>query len=398
MGAFKFIHCSDLHLGAPFKKMSFSDPILGKRMREASFAALDRIVNKAIEEKVDFIIFSGDIFDSENTTPHSRYRFAEAIKRASVRCYIAYGNHDHRRDWEDSIPLPENAVVFPPTPVNIPFPNEENKLTDVIGVSHIAKEEGRDLTADIQGTSAFSIAAVHCDIDGVSEGKRYAPCKLNDLLSKKIDYWALGHIHKRTVLHKEPYVVYSGNTQGMSTKEAGEKGAYIVTVENGKVTEMKFFVTGAILWTEAEASITGKNITSLAEDLAAQIPRSSFVKLKITGRGALDRMIRLEQKEFIRIIENRTGARIADIDVTSMPDIDIGERRNTGDFTSAVINEADRISGMKKDVLISAMCSTKASQAPDIRRVFEEMSDDELKGMINDALASLLERLSGGTG
>ncbi|MDR0778496.1 MAG: DNA repair exonuclease [Methanomassiliicoccaceae archaeon] len=398
---FKFIHCSDLHLGAPFKKISSYDHSMGEKIVNAPFAALNRIIDKGISEKAGFIIFSGDIFDSENTTPHSRFLFAEALRRAGtagIRCYIAYGNHDHSRMWEDSIPFPDNAIEFPSDgPVNVPYPDEKDKLADVIGISHGTSAEGRDLTADIHGTSSFSIAVVHCDIDSSSEGKRYAPCRLNDLLSKKdIDYWALGHIHKRAVLHEAPYIVYPGNTQGRSTKETDEKGAYLITVMDGKVAKMEFFATHSIMWKELEVNITGKDITSFIDSIRTIIPRGSFVKLKVSGRGVLDRMIRLEQKSMIAAIETHTGCRIAEIEASTMPDIDINERRNTGDFTSAVIKEADRLSTVPRDVLIAAICTTKASSSPEIMSVFREMDDDELRKMVNDALASVLERLAGG--
>jgi len=365
-------------------------------MAEAPFVALNNIIDKALEEKVDFIIFSGDIFDGDNSTPGSRYRFAEAVKRAGIRCYIAYGNHDYKRSWEKSIPLPPNAIVFPNDPVNIPYPSEENKLTDVIGVSHVAKEESRNLTEGIFGTGSFSIAAVHCDLDSASEGKRYAPCRLNDLLSKNIDYWALGHIHKRSILHKYPHVVYPGNTQGRNTKETGEKGAYLVTVSNGKVANVEFFVTHDILWSEAELNITGKDLDSLIESLPDHKGSDALVKLKITGRGDLDKMIRFNCKDLIRAAEDRKKWKVVDIEISSTPDIDINERRNTGDFISAVIGEADRLSAADKKTLISAICTTKASQSPEIRKFFENMSEDELKRMANDALASLMGKLTEG--
>ena len=81
MGAsFKFIHCADLHLGSTFTGLSSSDPELGERMRGSVFESLDAIVSKAKEEKVDFVLFSGDIFDSSNETPLTRSRFADALE------------------------------------------------------------------------------------------------------------------------------------------------------------------------------------------------------------------------------------------------------------------------------------------------------------------------------
>jgi DNA repair exonuclease SbcCD nuclease subunit len=397
MGAnFKFIHCSDIHLDTPFRRISSYDPALGKRMMTASFDALDRIIDRAISERVDFIVFAGDIFDSRFGTPRSRSYFADAVRRSGIRCYIAYGNHDHERRWEKSIPLPPNAVVFPDTPVNIPDPDEENKVADVIGVSHSMKEEGRDLTADINGTAAFSIAVVHCDLDTVSEGRRYAPCRLRDLLDKGIDYWALGHVHTRNVVHTSPHVVYPGNTQGRSINEAGEKGAYIVTVEDGKVTGMEFFVTGTILWAETEISITGKDIVSLLDELGSRTSPGSLIRIAVTGHGILDRMIRLERESFTEMAERRTGCTVVDLDIRCSPEIDIEERRRVGDFISAVINGSDHISAMSRDDIIRTICRTKASLSA--KDIFESMDDDELRDMVSDARLSLFERLAGGGG
>lgn len=396
MGAdLKFIHCSDLHLDTPFKNVSSIDVSLARRMYESSFKALDRIIDKAIEEKVDFIIFSGDIFEVEYSTPHSRYRFAEAIRRSGVRCYIAYGNHDHGRKWEDSIPLPENAVVFPDHVVNIPYPNEEDRIADVIGVSHSSRHESRDLTEDIEGSSDFSIAVVHCDLDKVSEGHNYAPANLSAMLNKRIDYWALGHIHKRNVVHQFPHVVYPGNTQGRSLKETGEKGAYLVTVSNGLVKKMDFFVTGEIEWISIEESILGMNMDGLLESISKQAKRGSILKIRLTGTGDLDRMIRLERQSFISMVEMRTGCTVASLIVDSMPTIDIEERKRTGDLASSIIISGERIRSMSRNDMIDIICSTKASAS--VRYVIEGMSDEELRMMVDDATISLLERVSGGS-
>ena len=392
---FKFIHCADLHLDTPFKNIAFDDQALSARMVKSSFTALDRIIDKAVMENVDFIIFSGDIFDADSGTPGSRYRFAEALKRFGKRCYIAYGNHDYRRQWEDSIPFPENVVVFPGTVENIPFPSEENKLTDVIGISHSVKNEPKDLTKDIRGSDTFSIAVVHCDVDAVSEGKRYAPCRLDDLLNKKIDYWALGHIHKRSIMNEYPHVVYPGNTQGRSPKETGEKGAYLVTVNDNRVTKTEFFRTGPILWNEVCADITGiRSIDDLIDQIQRSTEKGSIIHLKITGRGELDGFIRLQKPTFIRMTESRTGTKIESLSIQSIPDIDIEERKKTGDFSSVMILESEMIMSSGREKLIDEICSSNASKK--IRYIFERMTDEELKEIVNDARMTLLEKLTEG--
>ena len=393
---FKFIHCADLHLDTPFKNIAFDDRGLSARMVESSFTALDTIIDTAIKEDVDFIIFSGDIFDVEFCTPGSRNRFAKALERSGRRCYIAYGNHDHRRKWEDSIPLPANAMVFPETVTNIPFPGPDERMADVIGISHSVRNEPNDITTGISGSDVFSIAVVHCDVDAVSEGKTYAPCRLDSLLGKGIDYWALGHIHKRNVIHEYPHIVYPGNTQGRSPKETGEKGAYLVTVTDGRISEMRFFRTGPILWQEVGADITGKRtVADITEHIAKNTEKGSMIRLRITGRGELDRFIRLERSAFITSVEASTGSKVESLTISSIPDIDIEERRNTGDFPAVVIIESEKIMGMSRNELLDIICSSKASKT--IRHVFEGMDDDGLRSIVDDARMSLLERLTGGT-
>ncbi len=44
--------------------------------------------------------------------------------------------------------------------------------------------------------------------------ENYLPTTLEDLMDRRYDYWALGHIHKRAYLNSEKSIAYSGNIQG----------------------------------------------------------------------------------------------------------------------------------------------------------------------------------------
>ncbi|MBO6083584.1 MAG: DNA repair exonuclease, partial [Candidatus Methanomethylophilaceae archaeon] len=161
----RFIHCADLHLGSRFVGISTDDAELGKRMRFSTFNALDEIVNKAMHEAVDFIVFSGDIFDESNETPYTRQKFADAVARAGIPCYIAYGNHDYKRRWEDSIPLPPNAYVFGSEPEKMFYPPKAMEpQIELIGISYHKRTVYEDLTRNFKGSSdKFTIGVVHCD-------------------------------------------------------------------------------------------------------------------------------------------------------------------------------------------------------------------------------------------
>jgi DNA repair exonuclease SbcCD nuclease subunit len=65
----------------------------------------------------------------------------------------------------------------------------------------------------------------------------YAPCTLDELVNKGYDYWALGHVHQKCILHERPHVVFAGNLQARSIRETGPKEACLVTVDGGEVTD-----------------------------------------------------------------------------------------------------------------------------------------------------------------
>lgn len=50
--------------------------------------------------------------------------------------------------------------------------------------------------------------------------ENYAPCALEQLVGQGYDYWVLGHVHERVVLHTDRYVVFAGNVQGRRMREA----------------------------------------------------------------------------------------------------------------------------------------------------------------------------------
>jgi len=80
----------------------------------------------------------------------------------------------------------------------------------------------------------FNIGVLHTGMGGHAN---YAPCTVDDLVTKGYDYWALGHVHHGAVLHENPHVVFPGNLQGRHIRETGPKGAYLVSVEDREIVE-----------------------------------------------------------------------------------------------------------------------------------------------------------------
>jgi DNA repair exonuclease SbcCD nuclease subunit len=291
------------------------------------------------------------------------------------------------KKW-DGIPFPENAHVFPGHAEKVFFPSEADCKAEIIGISHSRKNENEDLTEGIRGGERFSIAVVHCDLDSASEGKKYAPARMESLLGKNIDYWALGHIHKRNIIRKFPHVVYPGNAQGRSVKESGEKGAYLVTVSNDAVVSEEFFRACKILWYDLEMSITGKTAEEFLE--IPEMEEGSLARISVKGSGPLDCEIRAHRASFKEMLERKTRCSV-ELEIESSP-LDLESKKRSGDFSSAVLQSGDALSALGKDSLIDRICGSKASLS--LRHVFEGMDPKDLRKLVDDAQLSALAKLA----
>jgi DNA repair exonuclease SbcCD nuclease subunit len=388
---FKFIHCADLHLGSRFKGISSKDPELGHNLTESVFGSFEKIIDLAISEKADLLIISGDVFDEENETPSTRYRFAKELERLDIPCMIALGNHDHKRSWEDSIPYPDNVHVFSSAPDRQVI-RVNNAPIEILGRSFPSRHTEENLASSLRGSQhMFTIAAVHCDLDPAA-GSPYAPCKLSDIINNNVDYWALGHIHERRLVHEHPYVVYPGNIQGRNSKESGEKGAYVVTVSNGAVSDLRFVPTQEIQWIDVEADISGRDLNALLRSIKESSIPGSILSLKVTGRGELDKLFRLHPEEAAVQISSATGSIISSVELLTGPAIDLEAVSKNNGLISKIVEASQKIESLSRDDLIAIICSTRLSA--DIRHVFEEMSTEELRLVVHDAEMFLVEKLT----
>lgn len=391
MSDFKFIHCADLHLGSRFSGIRSRNGDLAKKMTESTFSSFSRIAGLARSEDADFMVISGDVFDKETITPLTRFRFAEILEDMKIPCFIAWGNHDHTTSWEDSIPLPGNVHEFGGEPEQLILDLKNGGTVEVSGISFTSKNTSEDLAIKLNGRKdVFTVGCVHCDVDS-QDGSGYAPTRLGDLIPKNIDYWALGHIHKRAVLHERPYVVYPGNSQGRNIKESGEKGAYVVKVSSDIVTEMRFVPTQTMVWEKMEVDITGCDLGSFVERASSLIERDSVVRLVINGRGVLDRMLRSDPDDVMEAIRKKAAGTLADIEVNSKPERVPVVGGN--DLVSKVAAVSEAVMNMERKDLIETICSTKTSKNH-LQQYFESLSDEELRSIVNDAKTRLMERFS----
>jgi DNA repair exonuclease SbcCD nuclease subunit len=102
---------------------------------------------------------------------------------------------------------------------------------------------------------ALNIGVLHTSAAGHAQHATYAPCAVDELVRKGYDYWALGHVHAHEVLHRAPWVVFPGNTQGRHIRETGPKGCVVVEVNDGAVASVRHAPLDVVRWARVEVRL-----------------------------------------------------------------------------------------------------------------------------------------------
>src|SRR5690625_125979 len=220
-GKLTFIHAADLHLDSPFQGLAKSPEQVFKDVQESTFQALENLTNIAIEKDVDFVLLVGDIFDENLQSLKAPIKLRQAFERLqshNIYVYMSHGNHDYIKGHAHQVNYPANVFVFPDEHVTAYYyPNESESLAAIYGFSYeqrsVMSRKAQEYTK-IKQRIPFHIATLHGSLHGDTAHTAYAPFNLKELLQQEFDYWALGHIHNRQVLHNSPPIVYPGNIQG----------------------------------------------------------------------------------------------------------------------------------------------------------------------------------------
>ena len=248
---FKFIHAADIHLDSPLHKLDVYEGAPVHLIRQATRTALKNLVSFAIDQQTSFVLISGDLYDGDWKDYNTGLYFISQMRRlrdAGISVFIIAGNHDAASKITKSLKLPQGVrILSSKTPETI-------TLTDlqvaIHGQSFAFPAITRDLAADYPQPSGgfYNIGMLHTAISGKEGHAPYAPCTIEGLVSKGYDYWALGHVHKREVLKKNPMIVFPGNIQGRHIRETGAKGCLLVTVSDNGTTRSEFMALDVVRW------------------------------------------------------------------------------------------------------------------------------------------------------
>ena len=295
----RFVHAADVHLDAPFKGVDATDPRVGDALVSSTYAALDALVEICIDREVDFLVIAGDVYNAAEKSLRAEFAFRDACVRladAGIRVLIACGNHDPASSRSAGIALPDNVHVFSASEVErVEIERDGGVVCAVYGRSFRTAAEKANLATGFsrQPADPLAIGVLHANVGGRTDYEPYAPCSLEDLRIARMDYWALGHIHKPEVLSELPAVVYSGCTQGLSPNESGLRGCRVVTL-SAEGTTTEFVPTSAVVWTRQQIDATElQDIDELMAALARAVEeagraaesRPAITRIELAGRS-----------------------------------------------------------------------------------------------------------------
>ncbi|RHW43121.1 DNA repair exonuclease [Neobacillus notoginsengisoli] len=256
-----FIHAADLHLDSPMAGLkNLPEPIFA-RLKESTFSSLRKIVDAAISNEVDFVILAGDLYDGEDRSLKAQSRFRAEMERLlgkGIPVFAIHGNHDHLGGSWVKMQMPENVHIFGSKTESVLLETESGAAVNLYGFSYPTRHvtERKIHTYEKAAGGDFHIGILHGSDGSTTEHGSYCPFAVGELLEKQFDYWALGHIHKRALLAENPPIVYPGNIQGRNRKETGEKGCYLVSLDEAGAN-LEFMETNDIVWHEADISARG---------------------------------------------------------------------------------------------------------------------------------------------
>ena len=356
MEPLRFVHAADLHLDSPFRGLAHAAPKLRDDLQAATLGAFERVVDHTIESKADFLVIAGDLYDSKDRSLRALVAFRRQMEKLAERdisVYIVHGNHDPLNGWGSEFQLPPNVTTFGGRANTEPVIRRGKEVARVTGVSYARERVTDNLAASMKAESGdtYSVALLHANVGGQTGHADYAPATLDELTGAGFDYWALGHVHTRSVLATAPStVVYPGNTQGRNARESGPRGCYQVDVDRNGQSRLQFIDTSLVRWTHLDVSIQPHTrMDSLLDamlekgrEAAAEFNGPTVARCTLRGHGALHRDLQREDMaDELREELNKTLP-TESVRIATGPELDFAALAATETLVSDFLSLADR--------------------------------------------------------
>lgn len=279
----RILHFADAHID--MANYGRHDPHTGLPVRVMDFLkSLDTIVDTAIAERVDLVLFAGDAYKDRSPAPTFQREWGRRVmrlSRAGIPTLLLVGNHDlapalgraHALESFDTLEVPFVRVLDKPEflsqqelgglPLQVmalPWISRSGLIAqlglNVNDPSAVYERLGDRLIELVSGwleervdPSLPVILTAHCSVQGAQYGGERAVMLGSDLVlpgslvkDPRLDYVALGHIHKPQNLNDggHPPVIYPGSIERVDFGEAQDEKYFIIAEVNRGETRVEW--------------------------------------------------------------------------------------------------------------------------------------------------------------
>lgn len=274
----KILHLSDIHIGSGFCHGRVN-PLTGLNTRLEDFVkTLSLCIDKALNDRVDLVLFGGDAFPNATPAPYVQEAFAHQFRRlvdADIPTVLLVGNHDQHSQGLGGASLNIYRTLAVPgfvvgdtltthristrhgdiQIITLPWLTRSTLMTRQETQGSSLAEVNQLLTERLQvviegeirrlDPSIPTVLLAHLMADNatlgaerlLAVGKGFT-LPLSLLTRSCFDYVALGHVHKHQNLNKsnDPPVIYPGSIERVDfSEEKEDKGYVMIELEKGKV-------------------------------------------------------------------------------------------------------------------------------------------------------------------
>lgn len=230
----KLLHAGDFHLGARFRGLP-PEKAAGKKA--AQLAMLERLEALCHDRQCSLVLLTGDLFDRPQGDPDSFRALGRCLEAMAVPVFIAPGNHDYLAPdspYSQGI-WPKNVHIFTKEAISsVALPALDLRVWG-------AGYSSMDCPPLLEGFRAagperYQLMALHGD--PTAAGSPCCPVTRGQIAGSNLTYLALGHIHKAGTLEAGGTLcAWPGCPMGRGFDETGDKGVYIVTLDDAAHAE-----------------------------------------------------------------------------------------------------------------------------------------------------------------
>ena len=400
----KLLHFADAHID--MANYGRHDPETGLPLRVLDFLkSLDTIVDAAISEKVDMVIFAGDAYKDRSPAPTFQREWGKRIMRLSearIPTLLLVGNHDispavgraHAIQEFDTLHVPFIKVLQKPEflkpndlwdlPVQViamPWITRSGLMANLgetdLGKAYERIEENiSSLIEDWINEADRALPLIltaHASVEGAMFGAERMVMLGSDLVlptslvkDGRLDYVAMGHIHKPQDVNEGGYppVIYPGSIERIDFGEAKDDKFYVIAQVTRGGTQVAWKkIEGTRPFIERRTVLeSSENVTDFLKSKLSQDVSEAIVKLVVEYPREWDSLI--DESALRKFAEDAF-----EFHLVRKPKVQARVRIPEGQVLSSL---------SPLDLLAQYFDSTKVTDRDDLQKLAQEIISEDL--------------------